>query len=124
MRQDVLDAQALGDVAVQHHADELDARLAHDPGHTQIAVEDLVYTIERVLLVDQRVQQNAERPHVLFLATVARALEDLGRSIVCSGGVSGEMKEDRREVERGEAEREEERETYRWSRQRRQRDRS
>lgn len=45
-------------------------------------VEDLVDVIERVLLIDNGVEEDAERPDVLFLATIGLALQNLGGSVV------------------------------------------
>lgn len=45
-------------------------------------VEDLVDVVEGVLLVDDRVQQDAEGPDILFLAAVGLALEDFGGSVI------------------------------------------
>ena len=47
-------------------------------------VEDLVDAVEGILLVDECVEQDAERPDVLLLALVALALQDFGSGIICT----------------------------------------
>ena len=83
MLEDLADGDALLHVAVQHEPDQVDALLAHDPGDAQVVVHDLVNGVEGVFLVDDGVEQDAERPDVLLLAAVRVAREDLGRGVVC-----------------------------------------
>ena len=45
-------------------------------------VEDLVDAVKGVLLVDERVEEDAEGPDVLLLAAVRLALQDLGGRVV------------------------------------------
>lgn len=79
---DLRDREPLLHVARQHGLDQVDAALAHDPRDAQFVVQDLVDAVEGVFLVHERVQEDAERPHVLLLAAVRLALEDLGRSVI------------------------------------------
>ncbi len=46
-------------ISVEHLADQINALLAHNVGYSQIVVHDLVDTVERVLLVDDGVEQDA-----------------------------------------------------------------
>ena len=79
---DLLDGKTGPDISLEHGADQIDAALAHDPRHAKLVIQDLIDTVERVLLVDERVEQDAQRPHVLLLTAVRFALEDLGRGVV------------------------------------------
>jgi hypothetical protein len=55
MLQDLTDRDPLFDIAIEHHAYQINALLTHDPGDAQIVVHNLVDTIERILLVDDGV---------------------------------------------------------------------
>jgi hypothetical protein len=83
MFQHLADRDPLLDIAVEHEPDQVDALLAHHPRHAQIVVHDLVNAIERILLVDNGVQQDAKCPNILLFATIRSACEDLGCSVVC-----------------------------------------
>jgi hypothetical protein len=82
MLQHLRNADALIDVAVQHSPHQIDARLAHDVRYAQVVVHDLVDAVERVFLVDNCVQQDAQRPHVLFFSAVGFAGENFGSGVV------------------------------------------
>lgn len=69
-------------VAVQHAAYEIDAVVAHDEGDPQVAVHDLVDAVERVLLVYNRVQQDAQGPDVLLFAAVWFPGQDFWCSVI------------------------------------------
>lgn len=69
-------------IPIKHLADQINALLAHNVRNPQIMVHDLVDTIERVLLVDDRVEQDAESPDVLFFAAVGEAAEDFGGGVI------------------------------------------
>ena len=56
MLQHLLNGNPFRDIAIEHLADEVDARLAHDVRHAQVAVHDLVDAVEGVFLVDDGVQ--------------------------------------------------------------------
>lgn len=73
MSQDLIDIIPVGDVAVEHVADQVDALITDGVRHSQSPVHDLVDAVEGVLLVDDGVQQDAESPNVLFPATVRLA---------------------------------------------------
>ena len=82
MLDDLGDGQAAIDIAIEHGLDEIDAGLAHDPGDAEFVVHDLVDAVKRVFLVHERVQQDAQRPHVLLLAAVRLALQHFGRGVI------------------------------------------
>lgn len=73
MLQHRLNANPTTNIAIQHRADEINAILAHDIRHAEIAVHDLVDTVEGVFFVDYRIQEDAEGPDVLFFAAVRLA---------------------------------------------------
>jgi hypothetical protein len=50
------DRDSLLYIAIQHHAHQVDALLAHHPWHPQVVVHDLVNTIKRILFVDDGVE--------------------------------------------------------------------
>ena len=88
MIQDVLDADAALDVAIEHLTDQVDAVLAHDVRDAQVVVHDLVDAVERVLLVDDGIQQDTERPDVLLFTSVGQAPKDFWCCVVCASSVS------------------------------------
>lgn len=45
-------------------------------------VQYFVDAVEGVFLVDERVEEDAEGPNVLFFAAVGFALEDFGRCVI------------------------------------------
>jgi 5-methylcytosine-specific restriction endonuclease McrBC regulatory subunit McrC len=81
--QDLVDIVALLDITIQHVPDQVDTIVTDGIRHTQVAVHDLVYAVEGVLLVDDGVQQDTQRPDILFLATVGFPGQDLGGGVVC-----------------------------------------
>ena len=83
MRQHLVNGIPRRHIAVQHPADQIDALVADGIRHAQVAVHDLVDAVEGVLLVDDGVQQDAQRPDVLLLAAVGPAREDLGGGVIC-----------------------------------------
>lgn len=82
MLQHLANRDPLLDITIEHQPHQIDALLAHNPRHAQIVVHDLVNAIERILLVDDGVQQNAERPYILLFATIGAACEDFGGGVV------------------------------------------
>lgn len=82
VRQHLPNVRALGHVAVQHAADEVDALGAHGKGNAQVQVHDLVDAVKGVLLVDDGVQENAQRPHVLRFAAIGLASQDFGGCVI------------------------------------------
>lgn len=73
MLEDARDRDPLVDVAVQHTSDEVDVLFTENVGDAQVVVHDLVDAVERVLFVDDRVQEDAQRPYVLLFAAVGAA---------------------------------------------------
>lgn len=74
--------QAPIDVAVQHRLDKIDTRLAHDPRDAEFVIHDLIDAIERVFLIHQCIEQDAQSPDVLLLAAVGFSLQDFGRRVI------------------------------------------
>lgn len=75
--------QPVVDIPVQHLADEVDAGFGKgQKGDAEGVVEDLVDVVERVLLIDNGVEEDAERPDVLFLAAIGFALQNLGGCVI------------------------------------------
>lgn len=70
MIQHLLDSSSRAHVPVQHLPDQIDTRLAHHIWDSEIAIHDLVDTVEGVLLVDDRVEKDAESPDILLFAVV------------------------------------------------------
>jgi hypothetical protein len=81
--ENLADRDPLLHVAVQHESHEINALLAHDPGNTEVVVHDLIDGVEWVFLVDDGVDQDAESPDVLLLATIRVTRKDLRRGVVC-----------------------------------------
>ena len=81
--QNLGDGVTLIHFAVEHRLDQIDRRLAHDPGNAQLVVHDLVDTVKGILLVDERVEKDPESPDVLLPPTIGFALQHLGRCIIC-----------------------------------------
>ena len=79
---DLADRQPPIDIPVQHLLDQLDIRGRHDPRNAQLVIQDLVDAVKGVFFVDERVEEDAEGPDVLFLAAVGFALEDFGRGVI------------------------------------------
>jgi hypothetical protein len=80
--ENLADRDPLLHVAVQHESHEIDALLAHDPGNTEVVVHDLIDGVEWVFLVDDGIDQDAESPYVLLLATIRVTRKDLRRGVV------------------------------------------
>ena len=73
MLEHLLNVISLADVAVQHAANQIDALLAHDERDAQVAVHDLVDAVKGILLVDDGVEEDAQRPNVLLFTPVRLA---------------------------------------------------
>jgi hypothetical protein len=70
-------------VSVEHFSNQVNARFGkRDKGYSEGVVEDLINVIERVFLVDDRVEENAQGPHILLFASVRLALKDFWCRIV------------------------------------------
>lgn len=75
--------QPVINIAIEHRADKINAIFREgEEGDPEGVVENLVNIIERVLLVDDRVEEDTQGPDVLFFAAVRSALEDFGRSVI------------------------------------------
>lgn len=79
---DLTDSQPPIDVPVQHLLYQFDIRGRHDPRYAQFVIEYFVNAVEGVFLVDERVEEDAEGPDVLFFAAVGFALEDFRRCVI------------------------------------------
>jgi hypothetical protein len=73
MIQNLLDIYPPIQIPIQHLADQINARLAHDIRNTKIPIHDLIDTVKWILLVYDGVEENTESPHVLFFATICPA---------------------------------------------------
>lgn len=82
MLQHLVDIKALGNIAVQHAADEINALFTKNEGYSKIAIHDLVDAVEWVLLVDDCVKEDAQRPYVLFFAAVWLSGKDFRGSVI------------------------------------------
>ena len=65
-----LDANAPLNIAIEHLADKVNTLLTHYIRDSKVVVHNLVDGVERVLFVDDGVEQDAESPDVLFFAAV------------------------------------------------------
>lgn len=76
-------SQAVVNVSIEHLSNKVDAlfreRQVRDP---KGMVQNLVNIVERVFLVDDRVEKDAQGPDILLLAPVRLTLQNLGCSIV------------------------------------------
>jgi len=80
--EDSLDANPAFDISVEHLADQVDAVLAHDVGDAQVVIHDFVNRVERVLLVDDCVEQDTQSPYVLLFAAIWRSAENLRGGVI------------------------------------------
>jgi hypothetical protein len=72
-------------ISIEHLADQIYATFGkRQEGYSKWVIQNFVDIIERILFVDDSVEQNAKSPHVLFFAPVCFALKDLGCGVVCS----------------------------------------
>lgn len=70
MLQYFTDSYPLIDIPIEHQSDEIDTRIAHNIRNAQVMIHNLVDAVERVLLVDDCVEEDAQGPDVLLLAAV------------------------------------------------------
>jgi hypothetical protein len=77
-----LDANAPLNIPIEHFADKVNALLTHNIRYSKVMVHDLVDGVERVLFVDDGVEQNSKGPDVLFFAAVGEAAEDFRGSVI------------------------------------------
>lgn len=73
MIQHLLDSSSRAHVPIQHLPYKIDARLAHHIWDPQIAIHDLIDTVEWVFLVDDSVKEDTEGPDILLFAVVGFA---------------------------------------------------
>ena len=76
------DGQSPIDISIEHLLDQLDIRGRHDPRYAQFVVQYLIDAVKGVFFVDERVEEDAEGPNVLFFAAVGFTLEDLGCGVI------------------------------------------
>jgi hypothetical protein len=77
------DRDSLVNIAIQHLADKVNACFGErDKRHAERVVEDFFNVVEWVFLVDDRVEENAQGPHILLFASVGFALKDFGCCVV------------------------------------------
>ena len=79
---DLADGQSPIDVPIKHLLNQLDIRGRHDPRYAQFVVQYLVNAVKGVFLVDERVEEDAEGPNILFFAAVGFPLEDFGCGVI------------------------------------------
>lgn len=82
MVEDILDANTPLHVSVEHLPNEIQAVLAHDVRHAQVVIHNLIDTIERILFVHDRVQEDPQRPDILLFAAVRKPSKDFGCRVV------------------------------------------
>jgi hypothetical protein len=77
------DRRPLIHIPIQHLLNEVNAvlRERHER-YPQRVIQYLINVVERILLVDDRIQKDPKGPDVLFLAAVGFALKNFGRGIV------------------------------------------
>jgi hypothetical protein len=77
------DRKSVVNVTIEHRADEVNAVFREGKEwDSEGVVKDLIDIVERVLLVYDGVEENAQSPDILLLASVRSSLEDFGRGIV------------------------------------------
>ena len=74
--------KSLRDVAVKHIPDEIDTIVADGVRYPKVAVHYFVDAVERVLLVDDRVEEDAQSPNVLLFSSVWLACQYLRGGII------------------------------------------
>ena len=76
-------SNSLVNISVEHLSDQVDACLREgNEGHAKSVVKDLFDVVERVLFVDNGVQQDTQSPYILLSSTVRLSLEDFRGSII------------------------------------------
>lgn len=74
MFHNLTNCKTLIDIPVQHRLDQVDARFTHDPRDSELVVHYFINAVEGVLLIDEGVKQDPERPDILFFAAVGFSL--------------------------------------------------
>lgn len=82
MTYDLLDGDSSVDISIEHSADQIYAVFAHNVRYSKVTVHYLVDAVERILLVDNGVEKDAESPDILLLAAVRLASENFWRCII------------------------------------------
>lgn len=82
MLQHAFNADSATHISVEHCADQIDAVFTHDIWNAKVPVHDLVDAVERVLFIDDRVEQDAKRPDVLLFAAVRFSSKDFGGCVI------------------------------------------
>lgn len=70
MVQHSLNANPPLNVSIKHLPNQVNAILTHHIWYPEVMIHDLVYTIERVLFVHNRVEEDAECPYILLFPSV------------------------------------------------------
>jgi hypothetical protein len=85
VRQNFHDGDPFIHISIQHLADQIDAPFGKwEERYSQRVIQNFVDVVEWVLLVDDRVEQNTESPHILLFSAIGFALKHLGRCVVWS----------------------------------------
>lgn len=70
------------DISIEHAANQIDTLVTHCERDTQIPVHDFIDAVERVLFVNDGVQEDAQCPDILFLASIRSTSQHFGSSII------------------------------------------
>lgn len=80
---DLRNGQSVIDIAIEHPSDQVDTLFGEwQEGDPKRVIQDLIDIIERVFLVHNCVEENAQGPDVLFFASVGLALKHFRRSVI------------------------------------------
>jgi hypothetical protein len=82
MLENLVDVVSLRQIPVKHLADKVDALVADRVRYPQVAIHDLVDAVEGILLVYNSIEENAEGPHILLLASVWLSGKNFGGCVV------------------------------------------
>jgi hypothetical protein len=70
MLEDLLNCDSRVDVSVEHRTDQVNAIIAHHIRNAEIPIHDFIDAVERVLFVDDSVEENSESPNILLFASI------------------------------------------------------
>ena len=73
MLQYLSDGNSLVDIPIQHQPHQIDTGIAHDVGNSEIVIHNLIDGVEGVFFVDDRVEEDAKSPDILFFTSVGLA---------------------------------------------------
>jgi hypothetical protein len=79
-----VDIVSLLHVPIQHATNKVNTLWADCERHSKVSIHDLIDAVERILLVDDGVEQDAQCPDILFLPTIRFTSKNLGSRIICS----------------------------------------